>query len=691
MIILFLLMMMICPSSAEPLVINNASTMAELLTAVDNTSIIEISDGYYTVYEPINITTAVFTLTDDTRIDTFAFIEFSDLIAHDHTLKGFESGRNKRTDSRYIESGYIVVRNDLSMINMYVCGLGSEYRAARYNNGITAYGNSSVTDTILEYTKRIAVISEEEDAIVYQNGNCYQTTQYAKTKNTFDNNTFKRSDVVVYNSVNVSLIECEFVNARISAHNYDNKKDPNGVNIESCTFTDTNDRQDGDGHYSGVHGYWANIFISDSSFVGCDIRAGDRLVIVNNCTLNNGDIVLSSARKSSVVNSTLVDGSILISGEAEETQIYDNNIRGDFYGIRVGTHTKYGTTSISKVDIHDNTIHNTTHGISIQNAHGAVHRAKFHDNHIYNSTVSVSAHGWKAHRNQRNIIYDNSLYGDVVIVGAAQSFYDNYVEGTLFIEDAPEDITMRSNTATQINTTNSLGITLDSCTIGMYNFFNDSNDNLIISNHLVNATTDTTITNLSVSTSTYTFNGSTHLSSSNMNFTVHSGALSEVSVSNLNGTYDLLLNGSIFVENVSTVDNVLGFTCGMLHGNYTIIEHTEQAEPTSTHPSDAHRSDSSAGARYWQSVRNANTNADIENKTNNAQPNKIHDEINNTHVKKYLVEKETTGMVKRETAKKETTTKRIINWIRNVFKLEKYHIHVMKTTTNLKSATVLNA
>lgn len=655
-IILFLLILTMCPSFAEPVAVNSVSTMEELLIAINNISIIEVSDGYYTVYEPINIATTTFTITQDTRIDTYAFIDFNSSVeAHNKTIIGFESGRKRRNDNRYIESGYIIVRENLTMDDVHVRGLGSEYRAARYNNGISVYGNSNVTNSVFEYVKRIAIISEDMRVYLPYSGG--YINKHRDTMNTFDGNKFKYTDTTIHNSVNVHFVDCEFTNSKIQAHNYNNKNDPCGIYTESCTFTDTDDRRDGDGHYSGMHGYWANMFISDSSFIDCDIRAGDRPAIIENCTLVDGNIVLSSAALSTVTKTHIHNGSIIVFGRSDGIVITKTGVGGDFYGIRIGSHTKYGTTSISAMEIHSNNITNTSCGISIQNAYGSVYRAKIHNNHIYNSTMSIHACGGTAHSDQRNMIYNNILCADVIISDGKNAFHDNDVTGTIFIENVPSDFTMRNNTANEINITDSVNILIDSCSIQMYNLLNYSNSNWIVSDHKVNTTTDTTIDNLSVSNTSYRFNGSTRMTHNNMDMTVHNGNLSEINASGLNGTYDLRKESVVIIGNVSSVSGRVVFGGNFSKGNYSITKTQIEAQESQLFD------DKSVNTK--KSKVNGRKAQLIVPPSNDTTINEIRE---NTTIVEYTEKNETSVTTQNKNEKTVSIFQHILNWILNLFK-----------------------
>lgn len=562
---LLILIMSMCPSYAETMSVSGVSTMPELMASINNASIIGMVDGYYTIYEPMHITTNLFTLSENTKIDTYAFIDFnSNVNAYDCVLRGFESGNKLRQDPAYIESGYVIIRENLSMTNMNLRGLGSEYQAARYNDGVQIYGNSSITNTAFEYVKRVTMISEKTPLWAYRN-----TTNY------FNNNMFYHTDAVVYDSINVSFTDCVFEQSKVRAHNKNNQNDTHGVWIESCTFTDANDRPDGDGHYSGVYGYWANMFIANSSFNQCDIKSGDRKAIVYNCTLTDGSIILNSARASSIAYSTLRNGSIMVSRSGVETQIHHNNISGDFYGIRIGTDAKYGTTLISYMGVHDNLVENTTHGIAILNAYGTVQKAKIHNNTVRNSTVSLYTHGYLKHSMHQNLVYSNTFDSDVIVSGAVYSFYNNHIAKTLFISDPIGYITIINNTAEYANITNTINTTFDSCEIGIYNFADNSNMCTILSNSEVNITADSTVSNVRVMNTTYVLNGSIHLSSDNMNYTVHRGNLSETNTRGLNGTYDLKKESVVIIENIESINNSVTFTGHFGIGNYSISKHGE--------------------------------------------------------------------------------------------------------------------
>ena len=595
-LILLLLIVLLTISSASAAEYSStASNLRDLVTDINDPSVMTFSDGYFTVYKSIEITTNTFTLDDNTRIDTYAFLDFnSNVISTDCRIIGFDSGRNPIDDDRFPVRGYVIVRGDLTMDNTFARLLGSEYKAACYNEGITVYGNSDVTNSIFEYMRGFAVTSNENDV----SNDTLKTGVYAV--NTFRNSTFVRANARVHNSVNVHFIDCTFTNSNLRTYNYDTRHTPGYVSVDRCTFTDTNGRQAGDGHYSGIYSSYTSMNINDSTLSDCDISASDRDVNVRNCSIMNGNIVLNSARWSTVTDST-VYGAVLISGSGSGIKITENDISGGrVYGVRIGTKPGSGSSGISQLIVSDNEIHSVDTGIAILGAHGNGYFAHIKNNHVYDTNTALLTK-YYGYYNWYNFINDNLFDGDVRIENRLQSLSGNIITGTLYVTNSKGDIKLLNNTASNAELMNSINVTLDSCTIPLYNLIEGSNSDTILSTDAINATVDATVSNLSLSNTNYTFDGSTSITHDGLNFTVHGGTITSAYVGNLNGTFSLFKDSVVFIDNIESIDDHVLFAGVMDVGNYSVFKSVEWAvePPQRTHANGG----SSAGARYWQNER----------------------------------------------------------------------------------------
>jgi len=660
-LILLLLIVLLTITSASAAEYNSAaSNLRDLVTDINDPSVITFSDGHFTVYKSIEITTDNFTLDDNIRIDTYAFLDFnSNVISTDCRITGFDSGRNPVQDLRFPVRGYVIVRGDLTMDNTFVRLLGSEYKAACYNEGITVYGNSYVTHSIFEYLRSFEVTSNENVV----SDETLKTGIY--TVNTFRNSTFVRSNARVYNSVNVNFTDCTFTNSNLRTYNYDSRHAHGHTSVDRCTFTDTNGRQAGDGHYSGIYSSYTSMNITDSTLTDCDISASDGGVNVRTGSIMNGNIILNSARWSTVTDST-IHGAILISGIGSRINITENDISGGrTYGVRIGTTPGFGASGISQLIVSNNEIHSVDTGIAILGAHGNGYHAQIKNNHVYdtNTALLTKYHGYY---NWYNYINDNSFDGDVRIENRLQSLNGNTITGTLYVTNSVGDIKLVNNTAAKAEMMNSIDVTFDSCTIPLYNLIEGSNSDTILSTDAINATVDDTISNVSISNTNYTFNGSTSITHDGLNFTVHRGIVTSVYVGNLNGTFSMFKDSVVFIDNIESIDDHVLFTGIVDVGKYSIVESVKwvMEAPKTTRA----ESGSSAGARYWQNERRKALESAANNTTADVIDIPIPDEVVN-HI---LVEDAPPVVEDILHVQNEKSTGNfvatIINWLRGWFK-----------------------